>query len=138
MAKRVQRFARLPPASQARCLECPCGRGGPQDTRHFLLDCGISQPARDAALGAMDGALAGHLASPQSHAAGFAAWWATMGPQDKLMWMLRSQGTHWPPALEAHIRRPGCYAWVPAMRQARDALGPANAAFTAALLQIAP
>ena len=138
LAKRVPRFASLPPANQALCLECPCGAGGPQDTRHFILDCGFSRPARDAALGAMDGAMASALASSPSHAAAMAAWWAAMGPQDKLMWMLRSQGTRWTPGMEAHIRRPGCYAWVPAMRQARASLGPANAAFTASLLQIAP
>ena len=60
------------------------------------------------------------------------AWWAGLDARAKLRWMLSSKGPR-PPALEKFMRGPGCAAWVPAMRRARDHLVVANAPMLAAL-----
>ena len=115
-------------------LRCPCGVPGQQDAQHFVYDCAYSQPARDAALADMDAVLATAVATAQRPGlvADLVAWWAGLDARAKLRWMLSSKGPR-PPALEKFMRGPGCAAWVPAMRRARDHLVVANAPMLAAL-----
>ena len=132
--KRIPAFGRLTPAARTVFLRCPCGVPGQQDARHFVYDCGYSQPARDAALADMDAVLATAVATTRRPGlvADLVAWWTGLDARAKLRWMLSSKGPR-PPQVEKFLRGPGCAAWVPAMRLARDRLVVANAPMLAAL-----